>query len=77
MRFNGTGTNPSATELVGAQIARMEAENKRLSNTLTQAYQELRHAYIYIKSSEKMAVVGQDLYLQTMSAILEALEVEG
>ena len=77
MRFNGTGTNPPATESVGAQIARMEAENKRLSNTLTQAYQELRHAYIYIKSSEKMAVVGQDLYLQTMSAILEALEVEG
>jgi|GEM_PF-7109342 len=75
MIFNGTGTNPSATESVGAQIARIEAENKRLRKTLAQAYQELRHAYIYIKSREKMSVVGQDLYLQTMTTILEALEV--
>ncbi len=77
MTFNGTGSNPPATESVGAQIARLEEENKRLRRTLVQAYQELRHACSYIKSREKMSVVGQDLYLQTMSAILEALEVKG
>lgn len=37
LTHNGTGSNPPIHESVGEQIARMEAENKRLSNTRLEA----------------------------------------
>ena len=59
MRFNGTGSNPSATESVGTQIARLEAENKKLRKAIEahlDAYDDLNKgddpAWEYIRLCE-------------------------
>ena len=46
MRFNGTGSNPPVTESVGAQIARLEAENKKLREALETADRRLREILV-------------------------------
>jgi regulator of replication initiation timing len=74
-----TAENKCMGESIKASIEhldRLTAENARYKAALDRAYEELKHAYIYVKSREKMADVGIDLYLETMSIAREALKGE-
>ena len=58
--------------------AEVERQNKVMREALERSYETMKHAYIFVKSREKIADVGLDLYLETMTKVSEAIkEVKG